>query len=99
VRARRPLALRDEALELGDVVATVRDVRIDAAAANVVPGRADVTVDVRAPESDRLAAIAAAVRRLASKAGAEIEQSDAADIASGVAVLTRTLRALCGSLA
>jgi acetylornithine deacetylase/succinyl-diaminopimelate desuccinylase-like protein len=145
----------------------VGELRIDGAAANVVPGRIDLTVDVRAPESGGLAAISEAVRRLASEAGAAIEQtsydlpvplsplvrdalhdaasaegvpildlasgaghdagilatagvqagmlfvrsrnggvshrpeefSDAADIAAGAAVLTRTLRALCGSLA
>ena len=66
------LALRDEALRLGDVVATVGDVRIADAASNVVPGRVEVTVDVRAATTEALTAIAAAVGRLArSRLGAE----------------------------
>ena len=68
------LALRDEALRMGDVVATVGDVRIADAASNVVPGRVEVTVDVRAAKTEALNAIAAAVGRLAGAAGAEIEE-------------------------
>jgi len=68
------LALRDEALRMGEVVATVGDVRIADSASNVVPGRVEVTVDVRAPTTAALTAIAAAVRRLAESAGAEIDE-------------------------
>jgi hydantoinase/carbamoylase family amidase len=67
------LALRDEAVRRGDVVATIGDVRISDAAANVVPGRVDVTVDVRAPAGEALAAIAGEARRLAGAAGVDCE--------------------------
>jgi allantoate deiminase len=163
------LALRDEALRLGNAVATVGDVRIIGGAANVVPGRVEVTVDVRAPTLETLTAIAGAAPRLAREAGFEVdieqvtfeppvplstlvqdalheaadeegaaildlgsgaghdagilaaagvdagmlfvrsrnggvshrpeELTDEADIATAAAVLTRTLRALCSSLA
>jgi acetylornithine deacetylase/succinyl-diaminopimelate desuccinylase-like protein len=163
------LALRDEALRLGNAVATVGDVRIIGGAANVVPGRVEVTVDVRAPTLETLTAIAGAAPRLAREAGFEVdieqvsfdppvplstlvqdalrdaahaedaaildlgsgaghdagilaaagveavmlfvrsrnggvshrpeELTDEADIATAAGVLTRTLRALCGSLA
>jgi allantoate deiminase len=163
------LALRDEALSLGNAVATVGDVRIIGGAANVVPGRVEASVDVRAPTPEMLTAIADAVPRVAHRAGceAEVEQvwfdppvplsalvqdalrdaarsegapivdvgsgaghdtgvlaaagveagmlfvrsrnggvshrpeelTDAADVATAAAVLTRTLRTLCGSVA
>jgi allantoate deiminase len=67
------LALRDEALRLGTVVATVGDVRIAGGAANVVPGRVDITVDVRAPTLEALTAIADATPRLARAAGVGVE--------------------------
>ena len=70
------LALRDEAVRRGDVVATVGDVRISDAAANVVPGRVEVTVDVRAPVTDALTAIAGAARRLAGETGIDVEIED-----------------------
>jgi allantoate deiminase len=67
------LALRDEALRLGDAVATVGDVRIVDGAANVVPGRVEVTVDVRAPTLEQLTAIAGAAPRLAQTQGFDVE--------------------------
>jgi allantoate deiminase len=67
------LALRDEALRLGNAVATVGDVRIIGGAANVVPGRVEVTVDVRAPTLETLTAIATAAPRLAGAAGFEVD--------------------------
>jgi hydantoinase/carbamoylase family amidase len=67
------LALRDEALRLGNAVATVGDVRIVGGAANVVPGRVEATVDVRAPVLETLTAIANATPRLARETGFEVE--------------------------
>ena len=71
------LALREEALRLPEAVATVGDLRIADAAANVVPGRVDLTVDVRAPETDTLTAIAEAAPRLARATGADVEIEEA----------------------
>ncbi len=67
------LALRDEAIRLGDAVATVGDVRIADAAANVVPGRVDLTVDLRAPAIETLRTIAEAAQRLAHETGIDVE--------------------------
>jgi allantoate deiminase len=67
------LALRDEAVRLGDAVATVGDVRIPGGAANVVPGCVEATVDVRAPTVESLTAIAEAAPRLARASGLEVE--------------------------
>ena len=67
------LALRDEALRLGDAVATVGDVRVAGAAGNIVPGRVEVTVDVRAPTAASVTALAEAVPRLAGAADVDVE--------------------------
>jgi len=67
------LALRDEALRLGDAVATVGDVRIAGAARNIVPGRVAVTVDVRAPTAESVTLLAEAVPRLARAADVDVE--------------------------
>ncbi len=61
------LRLRDVASALPGAVATVGDVRIADPAANVVPGRVRMTVDVRAPESASLARLAASVVTLADQ--------------------------------
>jgi hydantoinase/carbamoylase family amidase len=62
------LALRDAALARDDVVATIGEVRVADAAANAVPGRVAITVDVRAPEPGALEAVAEAVPELARTA-------------------------------
>ena len=60
--------LRERALEIPGAVATIGDVSVAGAAANVIPGLARATVDVRAPSVEALDAIAAAVPALAAEA-------------------------------
>jgi acetylornithine deacetylase/succinyl-diaminopimelate desuccinylase-like protein len=51
------LRVRNEAREIEGAVATVGTIEAEPGAANVVPGRVRLTVDVRAPDADRLARI------------------------------------------
>lgn len=55
------LRARDAARAIEGAVATVGAVDVEPGAANVIPGRARVTVDVRAPDGGRLDAILAAL--------------------------------------
>ncbi|MDO8212628.1 hydantoinase/carbamoylase family amidase [Conexibacter sp. CPCC 206217] len=67
------LALRDAALRIDGAVATVGAVAVTPGAANVVPERAVLSVDVRAPDDPRLAHLEAdlhaAAHRCAQEAG------------------------------
>lgn len=62
------LQLRDEALRIPGAVATIGEVHITDAASNVVPGLVRLSVDLRAPTSEALAALADAVARIARSA-------------------------------
>ena len=62
--------LRERSLAIAGSVATIGDVRIAEPAANVVPGRVQATVDVRAPTSEALAALVEATPALAREAAA-----------------------------
>jgi allantoate deiminase len=55
------LRLRDAAAAVEGAVATVGRVEVEPGASNVIPARARVSVDVRAPDSDRLDAVLAVV--------------------------------------
>ncbi|HUK94358.1 MAG TPA: Zn-dependent hydrolase [Gaiellaceae bacterium] len=55
------LALRDAAAEVDGAVATVGRLEVEPGATNVIPGRVVVSVDVRAPDVERVAAVLAAV--------------------------------------
>jgi acetylornithine deacetylase/succinyl-diaminopimelate desuccinylase-like protein len=48
------LRARDAARAIDGTVATVGRIEVEPGAANVIPGRARLTVDVRAPDEDRL---------------------------------------------
>jgi allantoate deiminase len=61
-------SLRRAAAELRDAVVTVGEFNVSGAAANVIPGRVDITVDARAPDSRTLDELAAAAERLAEEA-------------------------------
>ncbi len=48
------LRIRDAALQVEGAVATVGEVDVEPGAGNVIPGRVRISVDVRAPDSERL---------------------------------------------
>src|SRR5215210_528463 len=64
------LRLRDAAAAVEGAVATVGRIDVEPAATNVIPSRAVVSVDVRAPDDDRLAAVCAVVPAELSRARA-----------------------------
>jgi acetylornithine deacetylase/succinyl-diaminopimelate desuccinylase-like protein len=55
------LRLRDAAAEVDGAVATVGRLAVEPGASNVIPSRVTVSVDVRAPDDERLEQVAAAV--------------------------------------
>ncbi len=79
--ARVVLALRDEARRSEGTTANVGRLTVEPGGANVVPGRVELTVDVRAATAERLAEldrfVASAVSCAAAKEGlrAEVEQT------------------------
>jgi hydantoinase/carbamoylase family amidase len=79
--ARAVLALREEALARDDVVATVGQIRVEPGAANVVPGLAEIGVDLRAPTEAGFGHIERVVRdtatRIAAEEGLEVEVTEA----------------------
>ncbi len=48
------LAIRDAALQVEGAVATVGELDVEPGAGNVIPGRVRLSVDVRAPDRERL---------------------------------------------
>jgi allantoate deiminase len=64
------LELRSAAAGLDGAVATVGDVDVAPGAANVIPGRVEMTVDARVLDSGTLAALCAAVERTAPEVAA-----------------------------
>jgi allantoate deiminase len=52
--AQEILRIRDVALSIEDAVATVGRIEVEPGGINVVPGRARITVDARAPDDERL---------------------------------------------
>jgi acetylornithine deacetylase/succinyl-diaminopimelate desuccinylase-like protein len=59
--AERILEIRDAAWEVEGAVATVGELEVEPGASNVIPSRARMSVDVRAPEADGLARLVAAI--------------------------------------
>jgi acetylornithine deacetylase/succinyl-diaminopimelate desuccinylase-like protein len=59
--AAKVVAIRDAALEIEGAVATVGVLDIQLPATNVVPGRARLSVDARAPDAERLEKLIAAI--------------------------------------
>jgi len=57
--AREILRLEEEARRIPDAVATVGRIEAEPGGINVIPGRVRFTVDVRAPDQERLAALIA----------------------------------------
>ncbi len=55
------LRVRDAAVSIPDAVATVGRLEVEPGAANVIPARATVSVDARAPDRDRLDELVAAI--------------------------------------
>jgi allantoate deiminase len=55
------LRIRDAALQVEGSVATVGELDIEPGAGNVIPGRVRLSVDVRAPDDDRVDAVLAAI--------------------------------------
>lgn len=70
------LQLRDAALGIPGAVVTTGDVRIIRPAANVVPGRVELSVDARAPSDEALDELVAVVER----AGGEIAARTGCDV-------------------
>jgi allantoate deiminase len=62
------LAIRDAALAVPGAVATVGELRIQDAAANVIPGRVTLTLDLRAPSTEALAGLRSGVSTIAAMA-------------------------------
>jgi acetylornithine deacetylase/succinyl-diaminopimelate desuccinylase-like protein len=55
------LRIRDAALSIRDAVATVGQLEVEPGGTNVIPSRVTFSVDVRAPDADRLSRLIAAV--------------------------------------
>jgi acetylornithine deacetylase/succinyl-diaminopimelate desuccinylase-like protein len=55
------LRVRDAALAIDDAVATIGQVEVEPGGANVIPERVRLSLDVRAPDADRLDALVAAI--------------------------------------
>jgi acetylornithine deacetylase/succinyl-diaminopimelate desuccinylase-like protein len=55
------LRIRDAARHIEGAVATVGELELEPGASNVIPGRVRISVDARAPDADRLAALIAAI--------------------------------------
>ena len=53
--------VRDAALAIPDAVATIGQVAVEPGGANVIPSRVRLSLDVRAPDADRLDALVAAI--------------------------------------
>jgi allantoate deiminase len=70
------LRLRDAAREVDGAVATVGRLEVGPGAANVIPGRAVLSVDLRAPDDERL-------ERLCAVVPAELSRSRAVGLAAG----------------
>jgi allantoate deiminase len=64
------LRLRDAAAAVEGAVATVGQVAVEPGATNVIPGRAAVSVDVRAPDDERLEEVCAVVQAELSRTAA-----------------------------
>jgi len=62
------LSIRDTALRIPGAVATVGELRIAEPATNVIPGRVALSLDLRAPEAERLSSLADAVPAVADGA-------------------------------
>jgi allantoate deiminase len=69
--ARTVLALRDAARERGDMTANVGVISAEPGGFNVVPGAAELTVDVRSPSPETYAALEPLVRETLSAIAAE----------------------------
>ena len=59
--AERILEIRDTAWQVEDAVATVGELEVEPGASNVIPSRARMSVDVRAPDADGLARLVASI--------------------------------------
>jgi allantoate deiminase len=75
--ARTVLALRDEARSRGDMTANVGVISAEPGGFNVVPGAAELTIDVRSPTADSFARLEPFVRetleRVAAEEGLDVE--------------------------
>ncbi len=69
--ARAVLALRDEALSRDDMTANVGFITAEPGGFNVVPGAAELTIDVRSPTADGFARLEAFVRETLERIAAE----------------------------
>ena len=63
--------MRAAALSIPEAVSTVGNLRIAEPAANVIPGRVSLTLDLRAPAAEALASLADDVSAIAAAAAAE----------------------------
>jgi hydantoinase/carbamoylase family amidase len=77
------LRLRERAVEIPGAVATIGDVTVAGAAANVIPGLVRATVDVRAPTVDALDALVAAVPAVGAGAPSPSRSRTASAVRSG----------------
>jgi hydantoinase/carbamoylase family amidase len=69
--ARAVLALRDEALGRADTTANVGQIRVEPGGSNVVPGLAEIGIDVRSSTDEGFARVDGAVRALLSRIAAD----------------------------
>jgi acetylornithine deacetylase/succinyl-diaminopimelate desuccinylase-like protein len=90
------VSLRQAAARIPGAVATVGECSVPGAASNVIPGKVELTVDARAPESRTLDDLAGAAERLADEAArAEGCRATVARLARHDPVpLDRSIRAL-----
>jgi hydantoinase/carbamoylase family amidase len=69
--ARTVLALRDEARARGDLTANVGIISAEPGGFNIVPGAAELTIDVRSPDPEAFAGLEPLVRGLLERIAAE----------------------------
>ncbi|MGH3017061.1 MAG: Zn-dependent hydrolase [Gaiellaceae bacterium] len=88
------LRIRDAALQVEGTVATVGDVEVEPGAGNVIPGRVRMTVDVRAPDRERLDDVLARVGLEPGDRAEPVAMSERCRAALNEEIAVRGLRAV-----
>jgi acetylornithine deacetylase/succinyl-diaminopimelate desuccinylase-like protein len=88
------LRIRDAALQVDDAVATVGEVDVEPGAGNVIPGRVRLSVDVRAPDRERLNDVVARIGLEPGHRAEPVAMSERCRIALSEEIAERDLQAV-----
>jgi acetylornithine deacetylase/succinyl-diaminopimelate desuccinylase-like protein len=88
------LSIREAALEVEGAVATVGELDVEPGAGNVIPGRVRLSVDVRAPDRERLDDVIARVGLEPGHRAEPVAMSERCRAALGEEIAARGLRAV-----